>query len=399
VKPSVYAKRIAEIQRRMKTEGLDGLLVIKPEHVRYVSGLWGYSTRPEYAMPRRLIAVVLPASGASTLIVPKLESVYARRMSWIRDIRHHVEWSQPGEVLGGVALLDQVLREKQLLRGRLGVETGFISAKLHQMLRDALPETTLQDAAAIIEDLRMVKGPEEIAILRVAGRMAVQEYEAEVRAIRAGVREFEIAMRGREEGTRQYARTLARDASASPLVSPLLDGLQLINSGERLDMVHAVASSRRIKKGDVVLLDFCRPVQYMGYRVGFARMVSLRKPSRDEQDMFRITLESFRRAAALVRPGVKAGEPDIVAREVLAKAGLADTFVHRTGRGVGLENAERPEVQESDHTELRPGMVVTIEPSIYFSGFAVHVEDTFLVTRTGAEVLTRAPRELKVLAR
>jgi Xaa-Pro dipeptidase len=147
----------------------------------------------------------------------------------------------------------------------------------------------------------------------------------------------------------------------------------------------------------VILLDFCRFVQYLGYRVGFARMVSLRKPSREEQEMFRITLEAFDRAAALVRPGVKAGEPDIAAREVLRKAGLADTFIHRTGRGVGMENAERPEIQESDLTELKPGMVVTIEPSIYFSGFAVHVEDTFLVTRTGAEVLTRAPRELRIL--
>lgn len=397
MKPAVYRQRIAQIQSGMRRQGLAGMIIIKPEHVRYVSGLWGYSTRPEYAMPRRLIALVLPVAGPCTLIVPKLESLYARRGSWVPDIRHHVEWSQPGEVLGGVALLGQVLREKGLIGRRLGLEASFISAKLHQMLEGEFSGTAFEDATSVIEEIRIIKSPQEIAILRVAGRMAVQEFLAEARAIKAGVREFAVAVRGREEGSRRYARALARSPFRTPLTSPLVDGMQLINSGERLDMVHAWASDRKIQKGDMVLLDFCRLVQFLGYRVGFARMVSLRQPSRDERDMFRITLEAFRRAEALVRPGVKAGEPDVVAREVLARAGLAETFTHRTGRGVGLENAERPEIQEGDQTVLKPGMVVTIEPSIYFPNFAVHVEDTVLVTRSGSEVLTRTPRDLRIL--
>jgi Xaa-Pro dipeptidase len=243
----------------------------------------------------------------------------------------------------------------------------------------------------------MIKSPEEISALRVAGQMAVKEYQAEVRAIKVGVGEFEIAMRGREAGSREYARALRRSQSASPLTSPIVDGMQIITSGERLDMVHAWAAQRKIRNRDVVLLDFCRFVQFLGYRVGFSRMVSLRRPSADEREMFRLTLDAFHRAVALVRPGVRACEPDMLARELLTKAGLAETFVHRTGRGVGLENAERPEIQEHDQTLLKPGMVVTIEPSIYFPYFAVHVEDTFVVTRNGAEVLTRAPRELKLL--
>jgi Xaa-Pro aminopeptidase len=395
--PASYRKRVLQIQAGLVAQGLDGMIVVKPEHVRYVSGLWGYSTRPEYAMPRRLIAVVLPASGAPTLIVPKIEAVFARRATWLGDVRHHLEWKQGDEPVGGLALLARVLREKGLIGGRLGVETGFISAKLYQMLATELPGTTLEDTAAILEEIRMVKSPEEIAALRVAGRMAVREYQAEARAIAAGVAEYEVATQGRDAGTREYARALRRDRAGSPLTSPLVDGMQIITSGERLDMVHAWASVRRIRKGEVVLLDFCRLVQYLGYRVGFARIVSLRRPSAEEREMYRVTLDAFHQAVALVRPGVRACEPDILARELLTKAGLAETFVHRTGRGVGLENAERPEIQEHDQTVLQPGMVVTIEPSIYFPHFAVHVEDTFVVTRNGAEVLTPAPRELRIL--
>jgi Xaa-Pro aminopeptidase len=72
--------------------------------------------------------------------------------------------------------------------------------------------------------------------------------------------------------------------------------------------------------------------------------------------------------------------------------------VHRTGRGVGLEGVERPEIGAGDKTLLSPGMVVTIEPSIYFPGFAVHVEDTFLITSDGYEVLTPCPRDVHVVS-
>jgi Xaa-Pro dipeptidase len=162
-------------------------------------------------------------------------------------------------------------------------------------------------------------------------------------------------------------------------------------------MVHAIASTRTVKAGDMVLLDLCRLPQYENYRIGFSRVVSLRKPRPDEADKFRLGLEAYRIAAKLVRPGTPAEAPDLEARAFLDKHGLADTFVHRTGRGVGLEAAERPEIGAGDKTPLRPGMVVTIEPSVYQPDFAFHVEDTYLVTETGAECLTEVGRDLKVV--
>src|SRR5262249_49770525 len=197
MKPDVTRGRIAEAQNKLREHGFDGMLVIKPEHVRYLTGFWGYSTRTEYAMPRRLIALIVPASGESTLIVPKIELNYARRQTWITDLRHHVEWEQAGETFGGLVLLGNVLKEKSLQRGRLGVETGFISAKLLTMLQAELSGAQLLEIPPILEDMRMIKSPEEIAILRISGGMAVAEYRAEANAVRAGVREFEIAAIGR----------------------------------------------------------------------------------------------------------------------------------------------------------------------------------------------------------
>ncbi len=72
--------------------------------------------------------------------------------------------------------------------------------------------------------------------------------------------------------------------------------------------------------------------------------------------------------------------------------------LQRRGRGVGLEGVERPEIGAGDKTLLEPGMVVTIEPSIYYANFAVHVEDTFLITSDGYEWLTQCPREVRILS-
>lgn len=395
----LYQTRVTNLQRGLTEQGLDAMLVIKPEHVRYISGFWGYSTRPEYAMPRRLICTVVPASGEPVLIVPKIEYNFAQRRTWLSDVRCHVEWASSEEVFGGVALLGKVLAEKSLTGRKIGIEKNFVSVALYENLRDELEIAELVNVGSVIEDMRIVKSSEEIEILRIGGKMAVQEYYAELNAIRAGAREYEIAMRGRDEATRQFAWHLDHANGDCPLDHPVVDGPQIITSGPRLDMVHALASTRTVEHDDMILLDLCRMPQFESYRMGFSRMASLRQPDSEENDIFHTVLEAYHKAVSLVRPGVLAEEPDLAAREMLDKANLGDTFIHRTGRGVGLEIVERPEIGAGDKTPLLPGMVVTIEPSIYLPGFAVHVEDTFLVTEDGAEWLTQCPRELNVLAR
>ena len=397
MKPATYKSRVSRIQEELRRRGLAGLIVIKPEHVRYVSGFWGYSLRPEYASPRRLIAVVVPANGECTLVVPKLEFLFGSRRTWMSDVRRHVEWEQKGEVFGGVALLEKVLREKSMLEGRFGLELGFISVRLHGQLSGALPRATFEDATDIIEGLRIIKSPEEIKILRIGGRMAVKEYLAEANMIRAGVKEFEIAMRGRDVATELFASHITDSKNHVPIDHPVVDGPQIITSGPRLDMVHAIATTRTVKAGDMILLDLCRMPQFENYRIGFSRNVSLRKPSADEAEMYRTVMEAYWLAVKAVRPGVPAEEPDLVARAFLEKHGLGDTFAHRTGRGVGIEVVEKPEIGAGDKTPLAPGMVITIEPSVYFPNFAVHVEDTYLVTEHGAECLTEVSRDLKVV--
>ena len=104
--------------------------------------------------------------------------------------------------------------------------------------------------------------------------------------------------------------------------------------------------------------------------------------------------EAQQAAVDAVRPGVSVGEVDSAARKVLQKAGLGRYFTHSTGHGVGLEIHEAPRVAAGQKEKLQPGMVITIEPGVYFPGkWGVRIEDMVAVTASGCDVLTPTSKE------
>ena len=125
------------------------------------------------------------------------------------------------------------------------------------------------------------------------------------------------------------------------------------------------------------------------------RTVHLGRATERERNAYDAVLAAQENAVAAVAAGVKAGEVDEAARSVLREAKLAEYFTHSTGHGVGLEIHESPRVGAGQKTRLQTGMVVTIEPGVYWPGkFGIRIEDMVAVTRTGAEILTPSPKAL-----
>jgi Xaa-Pro aminopeptidase len=125
------------------------------------------------------------------------------------------------------------------------------------------------------------------------------------------------------------------------------------------------------------------------------RTVFLGKPRLDERRAYEAVLEAQENAVNAVAAGVSCAEVDEAARSVLRREGLAEAFTHSTGHGVGLEIHEQPRVGAGQATRLQPGMVITIEPGVYLAGkFGVRIEDMVVVTRSGGQVLTLAPKAL-----
>ncbi|HEY8528309.1 MAG TPA: M24 family metallopeptidase, partial [Paenibacillaceae bacterium] len=164
----------------------------------------------------------------------------------------------------------------------------------------------------------------------------------------------------------------------------------------RSALPHGVASDRAIGSGEFVTLDF--GAYYKGYCSDLTRTVVVGKASDRHREIYEIVLEAQRTALEGIRPGMTGREADALTRDVIKRYGYDEYFGHGTGHGLGMEIHEAPRLSRTDETVLVPGMTVTVEPGIYLPGFGgVRIEDVVVITETGIEILTRAPKELIVL--
>jgi Xaa-Pro aminopeptidase len=228
----------------------------------------------------------------------------------------------------------------------------------------------------------MVKTAEEIARIRRSVRTNSEAFSAAVKKMRPGISEAEVAA----EIDYQMRRRGAEKPSFDTIVA----------FGARTALPHAQPTAQRLGNHELVLIDMGATQE--GYASDMTRMVFLGKPAADARKMYDAVLEAQLAAIAAVREGVTAERVDRAARQTLKSRGLEKAFVHSTGHGLGLEIHEPPRLGKKDKTELRAGMVVTIEPGVYVKGAGgVRIEDTVLVTERGCEILTPTSKELMVL--
>ena len=217
-------------------------------------------------------------------------------------------------------------------------------------------------------------------------RLGATLFDRALEVLRPGVKEAEVA------AEMEYA---ARRAGASEMSFPTI-----IASGARSALPHGRATEQAIAPGGFVVCDF--GVILAGYCSDQTRTVWVGSASGAVGEEARHAYESVKEAQAAaiaaVRPGVSAGEVDSAARKVLRKAGLGRYFTHSTGHGVGLEIHEAPRVAAGQKEVLQPGMVITIEPGIYFPGkWGVRIEDMVAVREGGGEVLTPTGKDFLAL--
>jgi Xaa-Pro aminopeptidase len=175
---------------------------------------------------------------------------------------------------------------------------------------------------------------------------------------------------------------MARRSGAEGMSFPTI-----IASGARSALPHGRATNQAIQPGGFVVCDF--GVILTGYCSDQTRTVWVGSVPREARRTYDAVREAQQAAVDAVKPGVSTGAIDAAARKVLRKAGLGGYFTHSTGHGVGLEIHESPRVADGQKEVLKPGMVITIEPGVYFPGkWGVRIEDMVAVTAGGCEVLT-----------
>ena len=344
----------------MASDGLDALAVSSLPNIRYLTGFSGTS------------ALVLVTGGA---------------VEFLSDFRYR---DQARDEVGGLA--------------RIGIEPGGLWERLFKLLPDhggvsvvgyeahvltAREAATLADparpwafraAGELVEALRAVKSPEEVAAIRAAGAVATGALAEAVRQVRPGQTEMEIAaaLEGalRRHGSEWY-----------PFPT-------IVASGPRSALPHARTSGRVVAPGEFLLLDFGAVVD--GYCSDVTRtFVVGAPPTVDQAAAYGLVQRAQRAALDGLRAGLTGRQGDALAREVIAVAGQGDAFGHSLGHGVGLEVHEAPRLAQTAAETLATGMVVTVEPGVYLEGWGgVRIEDDVVLGEGGATTLTEFPRDL-----
>jgi Xaa-Pro aminopeptidase len=262
---------------------------------------------------------------------------------------------------------------------RMAVEQTTMTLAEAELLRGKFE---IRAAAGVIEGLRMVKDPEELARIRKSVQLNSETYEQAIGKARPGMREYELAA---EIDYRM--RRLGAESTAFETI---------VATGPRSALPHARPSDARMEKDQLLLIDMGATLN--GYASDMTRMAHFGKPPKRVRETYQRVLDAQQAAIAAVRPGRTGAQVDKAARDVLKAAGLGEAFVHSTGHGLGLEIHEDPRIGKAGKVKLAAGMAITIEPGIYLEGWGgIRIEDTVVVTETGCEVLTPTSKELRIV--
>ncbi|HEY8864610.1 MAG TPA: Xaa-Pro peptidase family protein [Candidatus Dormibacteraeota bacterium] len=382
-RPDAHAlrkKRVERARDAMAAAGLDALLCWKDENVRYLTGLRAQIIAGKSAL---LNGCLLFREGPPVLLASGGEAQRVKLvMPWIEEI-HVVPIMEAAGLVREVVerTLGPILAQRRLSSGRLGLdESGYA---LVAALREQLPKLELCDGDAVMQSARLIKFPEEIALMEEASAIAEAVTQTAIDAVAPGVRETDVVAEAMHTLFRlggEYAHVM------TPFVA----------SGEHMSPPNRIPSDKIIRDGDLVFIDI--GAQWSGYFSDMGRTVICGKPSRRQQEIYTAVHEALEAGTKTMAAGRTNDDVAAAVREVAARHGLAKNFISLfIGHGVGMGSNEPPYIGEdlagAETVTLQEGMVFAVEPLIWVEGVrgggGVRLEDTILVTPEGGRTITR----------
>ena len=356
---SEFEIRRASVSEGLAARKLDALLVAFSPNLRYLTGFTG--------------------SNGCLLVTRETSILFT-------DPRYQIQAAQEAstqvKICKGPLVTDTLAAIARLGLKRVGYEPARMTCDHFEALKARLPmHAELTPIHGWIEELRMVKTPQEIARIRRSVETNSLAFEQAVACVRPGMKEQDLA------AELEYRMRLlgAEKPSFETIVA----------SGARSALPHAQPTAAPLRQGDLVVVDM--GAFQDGYASDMTRMLFIGRPTARVKRTYRAVLEAQLAAIDRVRAGVPAAQVDRAARRVLQEYGLDRAFVHSTGHGLGMEIHEPPRIGKRDKTVLQEGMAITIEPGVYLEGFGgIRIEDTVVVTAGECEILT--PTSKKLLA-
>jgi Xaa-Pro aminopeptidase len=348
-------EQIEKVRSLARDLSFDAVVASSMENFYYVSGTYFQALK---TIPDRLGFVIVPVQGEPTMIVCDVQELAARRTAQLADIRPYTEFKDaPTQVLA------EVLRERGLDTGRIGIEKKHLVAMFYEELLSAGRTVQWESAEPVFREARLVKTQREIDQLQHAAR------QTELAAQNA----FGESRRGDSERT-----------VANRIAHQLIDlgctnhPHAILSSGKNTLVNHHPSGPKPVEAGDVIRVDFGGA--FGPYLADLARMAVVSEPNDRQRAAYTRARDIQRQTIARMRPGMTAGDIFRYCVDV-SERGPLDMFMPHIGHGVGLTLHEDPILQPRDETPMRPGMVLNVEP-IFRDGddAAYTIEDLVLIT-------------------
>jgi Xaa-Pro aminopeptidase len=355
---SVRADKLAD---KLAGAEVDAVLITDLVNVRYLTGYTG--------------------SNGLALIGPDTRAF----VTDFRYVEQAAEQVDPGfdRLEASVDLLEAI---KDALPGsgelRLGFEAAHVSVREHERLRGLLPDRIeLIAVQGLVEQLRAVKDPSELAAIRTAATLADEAFEQLIAGGLIGRTERELAL--------ELEFDMRRRGAEQPSFSPI------VAAGPHGALPHASPREVEVQSGDLVVIDW--GAQLGGYCSDCTRTVAAGGAGDHAREIYQLVLDAQLAGLDAVKPGADGRDVDSVARDVIEAAGHGEHFGHGLGHGVGLDVHEAPRLSQRSESVLEPGNIVTVEPGVYLPGdLGVRIEDLVLVTDDGRQILTGISKDLTV---
>jgi Xaa-Pro aminopeptidase len=367
-----YQKRLEKCGHLMKEVGLDALLLTKPSNMFYLTG------------DGRLCAyAMITQDGKVALGVPSTD------VEDVKALAHFDHIVGFEDEVGMIHSIAHHFEHFGIRQGTVGMEYTFLTQSMLGMLTHphAKPkDVAVKDCTHILSEMRMVKEPEEIELIKAAAKVADAGMKAAIEAVRPGVTESQVAAAAeygmRNAGAEEFWRSY-------------------VSSGPRTNIAHGLPTLRKLEIGDLVMIDIHPIVN--GYSADICRTVCVGKPSAEQQAAYDLYLKAQQATIAKIKAGVGMVELEGTLHSILKDAGHGDHVFGPPIHGVGIEFEESPLPPghaffhgEEAPPPLPANVVISVgNCGLYVGPWGVRVEDTNLVGVDGPTTLTSYPRVLE----
>lgn len=379
-------QRQLTLQGKIQQAQLDGAVLFSVTDIFYLTGFYFLPTE-------RPIALLIDPRQQIHLFVPELEREHAEMVACVDHVHSYPEYPS---LRHPMEYLKDIMKEARYEGKRIGIDADGYGSAMGYRGPQLSALITFQELVSIygwVEDMRFVKSPAEIELIKESCRWANLAHQLLQDYSRAGMSEIEVSTRATTEAALIMADALGPDYKPHGTPANAFFRGQV---GTMSAYPHAFAQNIIMKRGDNLVTAALADV--WGYKSELERTMFVEEVSPEQEKYFHFMKQAQEIAFQAIKPDIPASKVDEEVQRFIRENNLREYCPHHTGHAIGLLGHEAPFFDLGDHTILKPGMVFTVEPGIFVKGLGgFRHSDTVLVTDTGMELLTFYPRDLESL--